>query len=650
MKPEKTVLLVGSPNVGKSAVFNALTGHYATVSNYPGTTVEVFRGMTKIASENWQIVDTPGMYSLFPVTEEERVTRRLLLREAPDAVVHVTDAKNLERMLPLTLQLLDAGLPLILVLNMMDEAEREGITLNIARLENELGIPVVPMVATRKEGLAELERVIRHYRKPRRTRAPVTFSSALESIVQGIAQHVPVEYAAHISRRMIALLLLSGDEEIGQDVGKVPEYQHEKVATLLTSASRSFSSPTSYLVAVQYRAEARQIAGEVSAFRDQRPGFKERLSALMTNPLTGFPILVAVLYFGLYRFVGGFGAGVVVDFLEEAVFEKYLSPLFTKFCQRLIPWPVLTDLVVGEYGILTLGLRYAVAIILPIVAFFFLVFAIVEDTGYLPRLAMLTDRIFKRFGLSGRAVIPMVLGLGCDTMATMVTRTLPTRRERVISTLLLSLAVPCSAQLGVILALMEGRPLVFMVWSGIVGLLLVAVGWLSNQVLPGSAPLFYMEIPPLRLPSISNVLLKTFARVKWYLTEIIPLFVLASVLIWLGRLTLLFDLLLRVLQWPVRWMGLPPESAGIFLFGFFRRDYGAAGLYDLNKQDLLTNNQIAVASVVLTLFLPCVAQLLINFRERGWKVGVAIAGTTLVIALGTGWLLNMALQGLGVVL
>jgi len=316
----------------------------------------------------------------------------------------------------------------------------------------------------------------------------------------------------------------------------------------------------------------------------------------------------------------------------------------------LIPWPVLTDLVVGEYGILTLGLRYAVAIILPIVAFFFLVFAIVEDTGYLPRLAMLTDRIFKRFGLSGRAVIPMVLGLGCDTMATMVTRTLPTRRERVISTLLLSLAVPCSAQLGVILALMEGRPLVFMVWSGIVGLLLVAVGWLSNQVLPGSAPLFYMEIPPLRLPSISNVLLKTFARVKWYLTEIIPLFVLASVLIWLGRLTLLFDLLLRVLQWPVRWMGLPPESAGIFLFGFFRRDYGAAGLYDLNKQDLLTNNQIAVASVVLTLFLPCVAQLLINFRERGWKVGVAIAGTTLVIALGTGWLLNMALQGLGVVL
>ena len=636
--------------MGKSAVFNALTGHYATVSNYPGTTVEVFRGMTKIASENWQIVDTPGMYSLFPVTEEERVTRRLLLREAPDAVVHVTDAKNLERMLPLTLQLLDAGLPLILVLNMMDEAEREGITLNIARLENELGIPVVPMVATRKEGLAELERVIRHYRKPRRTRAPVTFSSALESIVQGIAQHVPVEYAAHISRRMIALLLLSGDEEIGQDVGKVPEYQHEKVATLLTSASRSFSSPTSYLVAVQYRAEARQIAGEVSAFRDQRPGFKERLSALMTNPLTGFPILVAVLYFGLYRFVGGFGAGVVVDFLEEAVFEKYLSPLFTKFCQRLIPWPVLTDLVVGEYGILTLGLRYAVAIILPIVAFFFLVFAIVEDTGYLPRLAMLTDRIFKRFGLSGRAVIPMVLGLGCDTMATMVTRTLPTRRERVISTLLLSLAVPCSAQLGVILALMEGRPLVFMVWSGIVGLLLVAVGWLSNQVLPGSAPLFYMEIPPLRLPSISNVLLKTFARVKWYLTEIIPLFVLASVLIWLGRLTLLFDLLLRVLQWPVRWMGLPPESAGIFLFGFFRRDYGAAGLYDLNKQDLLTNNQIAVASVVLTLFLPCVAQLLINFRERGWKVGVAIAGTTLVIALGTGWLLNMALQGLGVVL
>jgi ferrous iron transport protein B len=295
-----------------------------------------------------------------------------------------------------------------------------------------------------------------------------------------------------------------------------------------------------------------------------------------------------------------------------------------------------------------LGLRYAVALILPLVTFFFLVFAIIEDTGYLPRLAMLIDRTFKKIGLSGRAVIPMVLGLGCATMATMVTRTLPTKRERVIATLLLALAVPCSAQLGVILALLSGRPKAVLIWAGLVGLVFLLVGYLAARILPGQQASFYIEVPPLRMPKLSNVLMKTYTRVVWYFREVLPLFLLASVLIWLGQLTRLFDLVIALLRKPVALIGLPQEAARIFLFGFFRRDYGAAGLYDLNKQGALNGNQLVVACVALTLFLPCIAQLLMNVKERGWKTGAVISVFILFFSFLVAYGVNLVLTGLGV--
>jgi len=350
----------------------------------------------------------------------------------------------------------------------------------------------------------------------------------------------------------------------------------------------------------------------------------------------------------LYKFVGEFGAGTVVDFLEGTVFEGYINPFLTGICNRIVPWAPLRDLFVGEYGMLTLGLRYAFALILPLVTFFFLVFAVIEDTGYLPRLAMLIDRTFKKIGLSGRAVIPMVLGLGCATMATMVTRTLPTKRERVIATLLLALAVPCSAQLGVILALLALRPGAMLIWAGMVGMVFLLVGYLAARVLPGRKASFYIEVPPLRLPKLSNVLIKTYTRVAWYFREVLPLFLLASVLIWLGQLTKLLDLLVALLHKPVELIGLPQEAAGIFIFGFFRRDYGAAGLYDLSKHGALNGVQLVVACSALTLFLPCIAQFLMNVKERGWKTGAAISVFILFFSFLVAYALNLVLTGLGV--
>jgi len=263
---------------------------------------------------------------------------------------------------------------------------------------------------------------------------------------------------------------------------------------------------------------------------------------------------------------------------------------------------------------------------------------------------MLIDRTFKKIGLSGRAIIPMVLGFGCATMATMVTRTLPTKRERIIATMLLSLAVPCSAQMGVILALLGGNPKAMLIWAGIVGLIFLFVGYLTSKILPGERPSFYMEVPPLRIPSVSNVITKTFARVKWYFIEILPLFLLASIFIWLGMLLHIFDFIVGLLKTPVEMIGLPPEASAAFLFGFFRRDYGAAGLYDLNKHGLLNGTQLVVSCVALTLFLPCIAQFLMNIRERGWKTGLGISVFILFFSFTVAYIVNFILTKFGVIL
>ena len=349
------------------------------------------------------------------------------------------------------------------------------------------------------------------------------------------------------------------------------------------------------------------------------------------------------MYYGLYKFVGNFGAGVLVDFIEKKIFESHVNPFVVDLLNRYVPFKLLQDLLGGEYGIITLGVRYAVGIILPIVATFFFAFAIIEDTGYLPRLAMLIDQIFKKIGLSGRAVIPLVLGLGCSTMATMVTRTLPTKRERIIATLLLALAIPCSAQMGVILALLENKPLGLIVWLSVIIGVFLFVGYLASKIMPGELPSFYMEIPPLRLPQLSNILRKTWSRLKWYFLEVLPLFIFASILIWVGQITGVFNLLVRVLEYPVRWIGLPSEASVAFLFGFFRRDYGAAGLYDLKSAGLLNGNQLVIACVTLTLFLPCIAQLLMNIKERGMSVGIAMSVFILFFSFSIGYLVNFIL-------
>ena len=455
-----------------------------------------------------------------------------------------------------------------------------------------------------------------------------------------------------LSRRAIALLLLSGDKDTHAIVKKLENRKdYLNICNIIDSTAKRYELPLSYVIGLKRQSQADMIANSATRLSPRKQGTVSRVLDYITIwPVTGIPILFLVLYYGLYRFVGGFGAGTAVNFLELKVFHDFINPLAVSLADKYISSASLRELIVGEYGIITLGLRYAVAMVLPIVGAFFIVFSVLEDTGYLPRLSLLADRALKLVGLTGRAVIPLTLGLGCDTMATLVTRTLESHRERLITTFLLALAVPCSGQLGVIMGMLSQRPLALVIWAVSVSAVFLLSGFIAKKIIPGDEGVFIMEVPPLRMPVLSNVLTKALVRLKWYFAEVIPIFIGTSLFIWVGRITGILDILTNCLRTPVRILGLPGETAFAFLFGFLRRDYGAAGLYDLFRLGKLNSVQLVVACVVLTLFVPCVAQFAIMWKERGGLTACVIAASTIVIAFTSGMILNFTLTWLGLML
>jgi ferrous iron transport protein B len=299
---------------------------------------------------------------------------------------------------------------------------------------------------------------------------------------------------------------------------------------------------------------------------------------------------------------------------------------------------------------ISMALSYAVAIVLPIVGTFFLGFAILEDSGYLPRLAVMVDRIFKKIGCNGKAVLPMILGLGCDTMATLTTRILETRKERIIVTLLLALGIPCSAQLGVILGMLGNvGPAATVTWLLILVGIILAVGYLASKVIPGESSDFILEIPPIRLPRLGNLSVKTMARIEWYLREAVPLFLLGTFILFAAdRMGWLLWLQKASEPLVVGLLDLPPKTSEAFLIGFLRRDYGAAGLFDMARAGLLTNLQVVVSLVTITLFIPCLANFLVIVKEQGSKVAAGMALFIFPFAILVGALVNLAARKMGI--
>jgi ferrous iron transport protein B len=573
-RPHRLVL-VGNPNVGKSVIFGRLTGCYATVSNYPGTTVGLTQGRAVVAGEVCDITDSPGVNALDgQLSEDEQVTRRLLANGDADLVVQVADARNLRRALMLTAQVAGFRLPMVLVLNMVDEARRRGIDVDAARLSDELGIPVVETVAIEGRGLQDLR----------------------QALSQAAPARVPFE------------------------------------------ASRD------------HAAWAHEVSGRLRRTRPASIGrFQESLSRAVRQPLTGLPLLALVLYV-VYLFVGVFGAQTLVGLVEHGLFERYVNPGVTALVGRFAASGLVRDFLVGPYGLITMGLTYAIAIVLPVVATFFLVFGWLEDSGYIPRLAIFCDRAFRAMGLNGKAVLPMVLGLGCDTMATMTTRILATPKERLIAVILLALGIPCSAQLATIMGILGGISFsALLTLFGVVVAQMFLVGFLAARVLPGQRSDFILELPPLRLPGARNLLIKTGLRVRWYLWEAVPLFLIGTALLFVLDRTGGLEVLVAAGRPVVTGLlGLPEDAAQVFVMGFLRRDYGAAGLFQLAHAGRLSGTQAVVALTVMTLFVPCVANFLMIVREQGSKAALGILAFVTVVAVSTGACLQYVFSVFGV--
>jgi ferrous iron transport protein B len=636
----RPVVLVGNPNVGKSALFGALTGAYATVSNYPGTTVELTEGSAAVGGARVTVIDTPGAASLLPSSEDERVTRDVLLREPVTAVV-VADAKNLERGLALTLEVGELGVPLVLCLNMMDEAEERGLGVRAEVLSVQLGVPVVPTVAIQRRGVGRLRAALAEARVPARA---VSYAPDVERAAAAVAELFPPDQDG---ARALALAVVCGDETLTPWLrARLAPGRLEAMEQVRQDLWARAGRPA-YAVARARQREAARLAAQAraeAAGPGARRRFARRLEAATTHRFWGWPILAVALY-ATYMFVGVLGADVLVGFLEDTVFGTWVNPAAVRAAAAL-PWAWLRDLLVGPYGVVTMALTYALALILPIVGTFFVAFGALEDSGYLPRLAVMVNRGFRRIGLSGKAVLPMVLGLGCDTMATLTTRILETPKERLMVILLLALGVPCSAQLAVVLGLLSPLPFAaLLIWAAVVLGTIVVVGRLASRLLPGRGGDFVLELPPLRLPRPGNVAVKTLARVEWYLKEAVPLFVLGTLLLF-GADAVGLLALARAAGEPVvaGLLGLPAEAAEAFIVGFLRRDFGAAGLYKLSAEGRLDPVQTLVSVVVITLIMPCVANFLMIVKERGWRTALAVAGFIVPLAVAVGALLHQVLR------
>jgi ferrous iron transport protein B len=640
----RRIALVGHPNVGKSVFFQHLTGQRVTVSNYPGTTVETSRGLVRHLAD-WELVDTPGVITLPAHSEDEVVTERVLLEEDLSAVLQVGDAKNPRRTLMLTVQLAEMGLPLALALNMNDEAQVRGIQVDAESLSQKLGIPVLLTTAVQQQGMAEVTAALT---RAMPARLQLTYPTPIEAAVADMAPHLP---AGRISARSLALLWLSGDrvaEAWLQDHVSADDY-HE-LAARRQELEKLLQADPAILIRQTRQRRVNDLLAETlrHVSTDAAAARRTFLSRLTTHPVWGTVILAGVLY-ALYWFVGVFGAGVLVDALESRLFGEIINPWISHWVVRLTPTPWLADLFVGEYGLWSMGITYAFALIFPIVTTFFLAFGVLEDSGYLPRLAALSNRFFTALGLNGKAVLPMILGLGCVTMATLTTRVLESKRDRLLTVLLLALAIPCSAQLGVVMGMLAGISLgATLIWGAMVGIVLFTVGWLAARLMPGERAPLLVELPPLRWPQLSNVLLKTVARLEWYLKEVAPIFLLGTFLMFvLDRIHVLQVIIRAGEPLVTGWLGLPPETSAAFLMGFLRRDFGATGLFVMNSQGMLTPEQVVVAMVTITLFVPCIASVLVMAKEYTWRVALGITAFVFPLALLVGGLLNHLLLWIG---
>ncbi len=657
-RAEFVFALAGNPNVGKSTIFGRITGLGVMTANYPGMTVELNLGLTEFDGRRLGIVDLPGTYALGAVSEDQLVARRGVLQGRPDVVIVILDAANLARNLYLLLQFLDLGFPVVAALNLVDQAEKSGIHTDVTLLSEYLGVPVVPTVGVRGDGLNQLmaQAVEVAERREDYPVIPFSYAADIESRLRRLARRIQSELEETpygISPRALAILLLEEDREFvgwmgDREAGKgILDYARRLAAEI----EREHGESAPVILARERHGIAGSIAEGVQTRSEYRkPLWGERLWEYTTSFRTGLPLLLlamGVVFLALFwgggelaslfsRFWDGTVSGPLARVLESSLGDN----LFT----RTVQWGV--D-----------GLGAVLEIALPYLLVFYVLLALMEDSGYLNAVAFLTDRVMHRLGLHGRAVIPLITAVGCNVPAVLGTRVLSTRRERIIACALIVL-VPCSARVAVIMGgvgRFVGWPYALLLFA-ILFLLVVGAGLLLNRVLPGESAGLVMEMFPFRVPSPTSIAKKTWLRIRDFLYVAAPLIVVGSVVLGLlfesGWIIHLTAPLRPLTEW---WLGIPAVAGLALLLGFLRKEMALALLVVLAARvipgvtessallDFMTRGQIFTFALVCSIYIPCVATLAVLWRELGPRDSLLVAASTVLLALLLGGLSHLVI-------
>lgn len=542
------IVLMGNPNVGKSVVFSRLTGANVISSNYPGTTVDFCRGKMRIDNKTVEIIDAPGAYSLEPSNKAEEAAAKIL--EDADVVINVIDATNLERNLYLTLELLEKEKPVVIALNMWDEAKHLGIHIDEKKLEKILQVPVIPTVALTGEGIKELVSNIKNAKTPKRK-------------------------------------TVKKEEQRWSEIGK--------------------------------------IIKQVEKIEHRHHDLKDRIEDLTIKPITGIPVAFGIILaaFILVRFIGE----NLINYILDPFFNDIYLPLIENLSKIIGPGFIHTILI-GEFGtkidfveslgMLTTGLYVPIGMVLPYIIAFYFVLSLLEDTGYLPRLATLVDNIFHKLGMHGHGIVPTFLGLGCNVPGALATRTLETRKQRFISATLLAISVPCMAQTAMVFGMLGKFGLFYIsIVFLTLGILYITLGLIMNKLVKGESPEIFLEIPPYRRPSLKATIKKTWMRVRWFLREAVPFLFLGVAFINILYAVGFLQWLGEILQ-PVTYslFGLPGEASTALMIGFLRKDLAVGMLLTIKG---MTAMQLVIAATMLTIYFPCVATFAVLIRELGFK-------------------------------
>jgi len=630
-----TIALAGNANVGKSVIFNQLTGSRQIIGNWPGKTVERAEGSLDIDGYDMTLVDLPGIYSLSTYSMEELVTREYIAYEKPDVIINVVGAAVLERNLFFTLQLIEMDVPLVICLNQMDIAEDMGITIDSQKLQEMLGRPVVTTVASTGKGIRELiAKAIGVIGRPVQ-RQPIAFRGDIEADTKELsgmieAEQLQLEY----SSRWVAIKLLEGDPTIKELVGSKSTNVIRAAETLSNRLEELHQEPGFVAVASERYALANQIVHDVQTQKTVKLSLSDRLDRLATHRVFGYIVSLGVI--GLLL-VWTFAIGMLLSNLFSQAFS-FFQPVEPKLGGAL-----LSALWNGVFG----GFVAGVTLVVPYVVPFYIMLAIMEDSGILTRVAFMMDSAMHQIGLHGKAIIPLILGLGCNVPAICSTRIMGTRRERLLAAFAITFA-PCAARTIIIMGLVAA--FVGIWWAlalyVIDILLLVVVVKIAVKTVPGELTGLIMEMHSFKRPSLSVVTRQTWARTKSLITLVFPIYMAGTAMVqgvyalgWFGPVNKALSFL------TVGWLRLPVVAGVLLIFGAVRKELillMAVAIFGSNIAGSLTPVQLIVLALVGTIY-PCLATVGVLDKEFGWKAAWAIIGANTAIAIAVGGVAARAL-------